>query len=277
MNSTITEDFILKTGQDAPDFSKASPSQKKIWFALEEAILNAKINSHINSPVSAGLESEIIAFMESYSDKSTMQERDAVFSGFITKHPDMAIPVQQIFYAMSRFSATEDKKVPQALMNLIEYDYKKSKESGKQSETVPAMVIRIAQGGLEIVKSTLQGFTVQEVTAVSMRSAAALAQPPRNTRIQLEQTISSSEDPRIIYNLIQETRESITLSISILNNPGKSRIDLKQDGQIMDSVNVQNAETTSANFSHLSPGFYEVDIRGALNRSFGILIQSESE
>ncbi len=248
-------------------------SELRLVRALEEAVIGMQKEQTEASEVSdedAFLIAEVIDYLKGRESPSAKQQR---FTRFLSENNHLAVPLQQVLRSLSVMKQGESKPVPVYLQNLVDYDYRTALKQGSLPETIPGIIVKTAKSGLEIVKSTLQGFAVREMAAVSVRSAA-LASTSRNTRIELEQAAETETEPKVIYNLIQETKDSLTLSISIRNNHGRSRIDLKQDGMITDSMHVQG-DHSSANFSHLNPGFYEVDIRGALNRSFGVLIQGD--
>jgi hypothetical protein len=250
-------DSVYKTGEEL------SSEDRKSIMQAEEFLISSMVEERL-SPERNHLfrrdEEELSWLVDMVYNGVSEPEAAAMLDA----EPGMDAAVGEMAFAIKSMES-EKKPVPGYLMDMVR------SSNAKVAGRVPAIMIRIAEDGLHVIKSALQGFIGLPVAAVTVRASAAVQE--KTNRIELIQNIGEDEETFVHYEIVSEGNRSVTLGLQIPQSNTDFRVNLRQDGRLVDARLVNKGEQTALTFDHLTPGHYEIEIKGGLNRTFPIFIE----
>jgi hypothetical protein len=157
--------------------------------------------------------------------------------------------------------------VPPVLGMVIDRYFDAGLRSARRTDSAPAIVLQISEG-LRVIKSALQGFTLQTESLIATRNAVA-APEARKSHFVLKQALIDGCE--IEYQILSESSEAVTLVVSLPAAYKKTRVDLRCEGRMLDSRMLGADGRLS--FEHLKAGSYELEFSGALLHICPIQVQ----
>ncbi len=262
-----SKEFLDRFIEDPDSVYKASDDlssdEKQSIMQVEEYLISSRLEQQLSperNHITRRDEEELSWIVDMVSSGGTYQKA----ADMIEKEPGMESVVQEMVYAMKVMDGNR-KSVPGYLMDMVR------SSNANVAGRVPAIVVRIAEDGLHVIKSAVQGFVGLPVAAVSVRSAAV---QEKTNRIELVQNIGEdSEEALVHYEIVSEGEKSVTLGLQFPGISSDFQVNLRQDGRLVDARMINRGEHSALTFDHLTPGHYDVEIKGGLNKTFPIFIE----
>ena len=221
---------------DAPE--KFTPQEKRAVYALEEqlaAVLLSGMTMPDPNPEGEARNAAPAKIMQSRADDLLM------------KNPSLPT-----------------RSIPQALLGIV-------RKTGAVSETQsPDFIVRLAAGGLNIIKSTFRGY-IEEPLALSATRAPQEVQERSRAFVR---HASAGGDGRQI-RMIRDANDSVTLAVHFTKNiPERLQALLMQEDRLIDSRVLPRGEN-SIYFNSLTPGRYRLKLGGDITDTTDITILQE--
>lgn len=259
MKQPENNDPYAKIFQDPESFYQSlesvDPIQKKALMQIEEALVHFQVYTALeNSPEQAigYSEVEIASIVDRVKNDEISTDE---LMGIIEKEPALLATFAQVIKAMAVMEKGKMRRVPGALLNAI-------KIQKGSLQRIPSMIVRITSDGLHITRSILQGIAAAGDQATPTRgSATEELTGEKMNRSEFYQKIEGLENFNLRYEVIKESENTITLAVVFEGEVIDYRINLRQDGRIVDAKVIPRNEK-QVSFDHLYPGTYELEMNG---------------
>jgi len=239
---------------------------KQEIYSLEEALARLMVSGRMKNT-------------DQTEEERVKEEEEAAFQADHVNQAEISTAAYELLVARKLMEnpALPNRALPEALERVLKRDAELI-QSGTKEKT-PGAIIRLSKDGMDLIKSTLRGIAVLPQAFEGVRSAAApvLEEPEtireRNPRLEM---VERADDGLVLsYQIVREADESVMLHIRFLNKkPGTYRVNLLEDGRIMDSRNLaQNSDALS--FQRIGTGRYDINIDGAQKHEFGFYIEAD--
>ena len=260
----ISRSFLENPTEVYESPEKLSVDDKTELFEIEEALaqmLYLKEAGQLPSN-SAQAEADLAMFVDELGNTGMLAEDNT----------SRLVEIQSVL-AAKRLMENENipsVPVPETLMKVL----RTPEKAGKAETSVPSIILRLTKESMEAVTSTLQGITQIPQVFEFTRSASAEVLE-KNPRIELEQKLNGADYLNIGYQIVRESSTQLMLVVRYKEElDSQVRVTLSQDGRIVDSKFL-SPETKTVSFSRLPAGFYELEMKGALENRISIQIDDE--
>jgi hypothetical protein len=260
----ITERFLTEPESVYEQIDRLTDTEKRTLMELEEFFVGIQLENRLSADRVQPAKRDEAGLAWIVDALSAETEDTQVALDKLAAEDDVAPVIQELLYAKKAMEG-ERRNVPSYLMDMV-----RARSSGAAG-ALPAVVIRMAEDGLHVMKSALQGFLGLPSAPVTVRSAAATQE--RTARVELVQSLDDSSNQLIRYEVVREAEHSVTISISIPDQDLDYGINLRQDGRLVDARMVNGGEAIVVTFDHLTPGRYEVEFKGGISKTFPIHIE----
>lgn len=253
MSEYMQDELLLKFF----DFSEESSGSQKTLdpvelMKLEEKVVSVRYLQYLGEMKYRNdiSENDLAALADNFENSGTMQERAGL----------------ELYHLISIKKLMNNKEIPSlalpnVLSKIVGDTLSASAGTRKlEEDTVPALIVRLVGDGIRIIKSTLQGVSIQPEFYESTRNGVSTLEYQNNSRADLYQ---STKDGMILeYQIIKESLNEVMLNINFISKiPGSCRVNLEQDGRIVSSQMLyENEDRVSVN--KLNVGDYTVKIQG---------------
>lgn len=260
----IIERFLTEPESVYEHIDQLNESDKRTLMELEEFFVGLQLENRLSTDrVHPAKRDEAgLAWMVDAISGENGDARAAL--GNIASEPEIGPIIQELLYAYKAMEG-DRHSVPSYLIEMI-----RARSSGAVG-ALPAVIIRMAEDGLHVMKSAMQGFLGLPTAPVAVRSAAATQE--RTARVELIQSLDDSSNQIVHYEVVREAEHSVTISISIPDLGLDYGINLRQDGRLVDARMVNGGEAIVVTFDHLTPGRYEIEFKGGIEKTFPIHIE----
>ena len=267
MNENVQDELFLKFF----DLSEDNTGMQKTFdpselMKLEEKIVSVRYLQYLNEMNSRSdiSDDDLAALADNFEKSGVMQERAGL----------------ELYHLISIKKLMNNKEIPSlALPNVLSkivgdtlsssVEYRKLEEA-----SVPAIIVRLVGDGIRIIKSTLQGVSIQPEFYESTRNGVSTLEYQNSSRADLHQ---STKDGMILeYQIVKESLDEVMLNINFISKiPGNCRVNLEQGGRIVSSQMLyENEDRVSVN--RLIVGDYTVKIQGPSSQySFHFRVENE--
>ncbi len=200
--------------------------------------------------------------------------------GYSSSHYFKAYQTWLADEAMSQ-EAGEWHPLPTALRKTVRAAFtKKGKSQLKKAVERATLLIEMGCDGLRVLEAELNGFTESWPSAVATRSATLSQQEiPPDKHVVLRRPVPKrglrKREDNLECEILRELGNSLTMVIRVPLSCLKTRVDLIQNGKILDT-RAFAASCTAVSFEHLKPGRYNLLFKGAIQNDFTVII-SESK
>jgi len=260
----FTEKFLTEPESVYEKVDQLGEDEKRALMSVEEFFVDLQLENRLSTermhPArrdEAGLAWMVDAISGENGEAGAASEK-------LGDNPEIVPIMQELIYAKKAMEG-DRYEVPAYLMDMV-----RARSTGAAG-ALPAVIIRMAEDGLHVMKSALQGFIGLPTAPVAVRSAAATQE--RTARVELRQSLGNMSEHPVHYEIVREAEHSVTISLTIPEIGVDYGVYLRQDGRLVDARMVNGGESVVVTFDHLTPGRYEIEFKGGLKMTFPVHIE----
>ncbi len=258
----ITGEFIDNPGGLYAEPDQLDARERERLFELEEMMAAC---------LTAGRENRLRAEANSLEDEGK--------SAYYADHPEQALThpkfkalLPDMLEVMAARRIMDNPGLPAvALPRVLRDVVSRGFEEGDDAP-VPSVILGLAAQGIEVIKSTMRGIALQPQAFTYTRSAPTPGVLEKQSRIELHQVFEDAPDIQLEYQIMRESASELMLGIRFKGmRRGTYSVSLLRDKRVIASHNLSDSHNI-VSFGRLAAGSYMIEIKGAFQYKFGVLI-----